>query len=465
MKKIIIPLSIFLLTLLINSNVLAVEFNPNYIIADEDILDTSDMTLAEVQRFLASKGGYLNNYIVDVNVINEPFRQMPAADFIYERAIQNGVNPKFILVLLQKEQSLITETNPDIRSLNFATGYGCPDNGTCSDRWLGFAKQVNSATLQFKDYIDNPQSYRYQVGQVYTFNDNRANIGLTTTVVTPLTKATAGLYNYTPHVYNGNYNFWKLWNEWFSFSYPDGSVLQAKNDPVVYLITNGQKRPFKSKAALLSRYPLNRIIQVDHLILDQFPLGETIKYPQYALYRSPQGTVYMIIDDVKHGFTSREVMKVLGVNPEEIENLSQAAIDEIPEGSHITIDSSYPKGALLKSKESGTVYYVKDGQKYPIVHPDIITVNFGNKPLITAVTSDELRKYVAMPPLYLNSGVLVTSNDPLKRAVYVISDGLKRPIVSGEVFTSLGYKWENIYSINDEILQMHPTGDPLDIIN
>lgn len=465
MKRIFIPLFLILLFLTPLPKVAALEFNPNFIIADDDIFNSSAMSLEAVRNFIKSKGGFLKDYIVTVDVVNEPIRQMPAADFIYERAVQNGINPKFILVLLQKEQSLITDANPTDRSLDYATGYGCPDSGGCSDRWRGFAKQVNSASLQFKDYIDNPQSYRYQVGQTYTFNDNRANVGLTTTVVTPLSKATAALYNYTPHVYNGNYNFWKLWHEWFSFSYPTGSVLQAKNDPVVYLLQNGQKRPFKSKAALLSRFPLNRIIQVDPSILEQFPLGEAIKYPQYALYRSPKGTVYMIIDDIKHGFTSREVMKTIGVNPEEIESLSQTALDEIPEGKPITMDSSYPMGALLQNKESGTVYFVKDGQKFPIVHRDIMTVNFGIKPLLITVSSDELRKYVAMPPLYLNDGVLVTSDDPLQRAVYVISDGVKRPIVSGEAFTTLGYKWENIYTVNQSIIEMHPTGEPIDIIN
>lgn len=459
-KKYII-FSIIIFGFLTNQS-LAADFNPNFIISDEEITDTTGMSLEEVQRFIKSKGGFLKDYIVDVNIINEPFRQMPAPDLIYERAVQNGINPKFVLVLLQKEQSLITNPSPSQRDLDFATGYGCPDNGSCSERWRGFAKQVNSATLQFRDYIDNPQNYRYQVGQVYTFTDNRYNVGQVTTVVTPLNKATAALYNYTPHVYNGNYNFWKLWHEWFSYSYPEGSLLQAKNDPVVYLIQNGKKRPFKSKAALLSRYSLNKIIIVDPSILDQYLLGEPIKYPQYALYRSPKGTVYMIIDDIKHGFTSAQVLKNLGINPEEIEDMSQALIDEIPEGSPITMNSAYPMGALLQNKESGTIYYVKDGKKYPIINRDIIMVNFGEKPLITTVSSDQLTNYISMPPLYINDGELITSKDPNKNAVYVIANGLRRPIISGEVFEALGYKWENIKYVDDQVIDMHPVGEPID---
>lgn len=459
MKKNIISLLAFLLVFTPFFSAWGAEFNPNYIVSDAELLDTSGMSFVEVQKFLNNKSGSLKNYTVQIDIKDTPFGLMSAAEFIHSYSVKNGINPKFTLVLLQKEQSLITEPNPSQRNLDFATGYGCPDGGSCSARWQGFSKQVNSATLQFKDYVDNPGDYHYQVGNTYTFND----YGKITSVI-PVNKATAAFYNYTPHVYNGNYNFWKLWNEWFNFVYPDGSLLQAKSDPVVYLIKNGKKHAFKTRVALATRYSLDMIIQVDQSILDQYILGEQIRHPQYALYRSPKGTVYLLIDDIKHGFASREALRMVGINPEEIENLDQETLAEIPEGTPITIDSVYPMGALLQN-ESGTIYYVKDGKRYPIVHKDIITVNFGANMPITKVASDEIRKYVAMPPLYLDDGKLVTSDNPEKNAVYVISDGIKRPILSGEAFENLGYKWENIKSVNEYIVEMHPSGDPIQGIN
>ncbi len=465
MKKIILSIVSLFLVLAPTTNVFALEFNPNFIISDEEILNVNAMSLNDIRRFLQNKPGILKNYIVEVNIKDEPFRRVPAAEYIYERAVKNGINPKFVLVLLQKEQSLITNPSPTQRDLDFATGYGCPDGGSCSERWRGFAKQVNSATLQFRDYMDNPQNYRFQVGKVYTFTDNRAGYGQITTTVIPANRATAALYNYTPHVYNGNYNFWKIWHEWFSLQYPDGSLLQPKGQGVVYLIKNGLKHPFKSKAAMLTRYPHPNIIQVDPAILEQYPTGEPIRFPQYALYRSPKGTVYLIVDDVKHGFTSSEVMRTLGINPEEIEDVSQEVIDQIPEGKPIDINSSYPMGALLQNNKTGTVYYVKDGKKYGIVDKQILTIRFGPNPIITPVDPQELRQYVVMPPLRIPDGTLITSDAPHKRAVYIISDGYKRPFVSASVFESLGYKWENIITVKDKIVEMHPTGDPIDLIN
>ncbi len=464
-RLILAILLLFSTTLPFPQSATAAEFNPNFIISDEEILNANAMSVEDIRRFLQSKPGILKNYIVEVNIKDEPFRRVPAAEFIYERAVKNGINPKFVLVLLQKEQSLITNPSPSQRDLDFATGYGCPDGGRCSERWRGFSKQVNSAILQFKDYMENPQNYRFQVGQTYTFVDNRTGYGKVTTVVVPANRATAALYNYTPHVYNGNYNFWKLWREWFSLQYPDGSLLQPRGQGIVYLIKNGLKHPFKSKAAMLTRYPRPNIITVDPSVLEQYPTGEPIRFPQYALYRSPQGTVYLIVDDVKHGFTSAEVMRTLGINPEEIEDVSQEILDQIPEGKPIDINSSYPMGALLQNKDTGTVYYVKDGKKYGIVDKDILTIRFGPNPLITPVAADQLRQYVIMPPLRIPDGTLITSADPNKPAVYIISDGYKRPFVSASVFESLGYKWENIITVKDKIVEMHPTGEPIDLIS
>jgi len=39
------------------------------------------------------------------------------------------------------EQSLIEEESPTQRQLDWATGYGCPDGGSCNPRWQGFGNK------------------------------------------------------------------------------------------------------------------------------------------------------------------------------------------------------------------------------------------------------------------------------------------------------------------------------------
>ncbi len=124
-------------------------FNPNKIINDSELLDYSAMNLNDIENFLISKGSFLTNY----TAIDTNGERKSAARIIYNATNNNydcegitlsgsptriekaakcrhitTVNPKLILVLLQKEQSLIEDTNPPQKHLDWATGYGCPDS-------------------------------------------------------------------------------------------------------------------------------------------------------------------------------------------------------------------------------------------------------------------------------------------------------------------------------------------------
>jgi len=448
-------------------------FDPNNIISDLEILDHTSMDLADIQEFLVNKGSYLANYSCpDASGITRK-----ASEIIYNAAAKNydcdgaimsdnpteeekiskckkvTINPKFLLVLLQKEQSLI-EGSPSQRNLDWAVGYGCPDSGGCNNRWLGFGKQVNSAALQFRDYMDNPQYYTYKAGNTYTIsNTNRDPI-----IVTPANQATAALYNYTPHVYNGNFNFYKLWQRYFTKTYFDGSLLQADGELGVWLIQGGLKRPFISKAALISRFDENKIIKVNKSDLDKYEKGVPIKFPQYSLIRSPRGTIFLLVDDKKRGFASAEAFRNIGFNPSEVSDASWEDINAYADGTPITATSTYPTGALLQNKKTGGVYYVYEGAKAPLLDKILLTTKFKNKKIIKA-SPEELDQYQTVEPAKFNNGELLKST--ISSAVFVIANDKKRPIVSGKVFEQLGYKWKNIYTVSPQVLYLYDEGEPV----
>ncbi len=321
-------------------------FDPNYIISDAEILDYNSMSETEIQLFLESKGSYLANYSMANPNTGEVQR---ASKIIYDRCQANLISPKFVIVLLQKEQGLIENPAPSQGSLDWATGYGCPDSGGYNARWQGLWKQVNSATLQFYDYIKNHGDYTYQQGKTYSFSNRYSTTIQGNVSVTPYNKATAALYNYTPHVYNGNYNFWKLWGRYFAKSYySNGSLLQAKGEAGVWLIQNGQKRPFTSKTALTSRFDEKKIVQVEKAVLDKYSTGAPIKFPNYSLIKSPRGTIFLLVDGKKRGFASSAVFKTFGYNPEEVMNASWEDINSYVDGLPLTATSTYPTGALLQ---------------------------------------------------------------------------------------------------------------------
>ncbi len=243
------------------------EFNAGRIIDDAVFFNSNSMSVGEIQNFLNGKvacdtngtkmtGGvtraqyaasrgvpttftclpqYRENISNRQNNIGNPSYSPPgsmsAAEIIYKVSADHGVSSKALIVLLQKEQALVTDEWPFPRQYQIATGYGCPDTAPCDDQYYGFYNQVNKAAYQFKRYVNNSSAYRYKAGQVNsvlwspTTSCGASNVFIEN-------GATAALYNYTPYRPNaaalnnlygtgdgcsayGNRNFWRYFRDWF----------------------------------------------------------------------------------------------------------------------------------------------------------------------------------------------------------------------------------------------------------
>ncbi|MFA5184224.1 MAG: hypothetical protein WC456_01725 [Patescibacteria group bacterium] len=456
-------------------------FNPNRIIEDSELMAYDAMNLADIQNFLQAKGSFLSNY----TAINTHGDLKSAAEIIYDATHNNydcdgvtlsdkpteaekklkcrsitTVNPKFLLVLLQKEASLVEDSSPATSRLDWATGYGCPDGWVCNPYYKGFGKQVNSAALQFRAYMLEPQNYRYKVGQTYEITNT---VGAYVTeadkisIVTPQNQATAALYNYTPHVFNGNYNVHKLWDRYFpkvSRLYPDSSIIKAEGDPKVWLIEGGKKRPFANWSSFISRFRPEQIVTVTSSDLANYPLGEEIKFANYSLVQTPDKEIYLLVDKEKRPFASATVFKKIGFNPEELDQVAAADLAGYQTGQTITATSTYVTGALLQDSKTGEIYYVENGLKAP-VDKALLDIRFPGQKTIKKTTKD-LKTYATTTPLLLNEGTLVrTANYP---TVYLISGGLKRPFADETVFAKLNYNPANVFTVSSQFLYNYEMG-------
>lgn len=432
----------------------AYEFDPNYIISDYEYVDYDCMNLAEIQAFLEQKGSFLATYKTkDVDG-----KMKTAAEIIYRAANDYKISPKFLLVLLQKEQSLIETQEPTQYQLDWATGFArCDDPVACSPEavaeYKGFAIQVEKAAWRNRFYIENSHKEWLKKANT-TYEIDGYNI-------TPINLATANLYNYTPH-YHGNYNFWTIWNRYFSKNYPDGTLLQVEGSDIVYLIDYGTRRPFANKAAFSSRgYDSNKIISVSPNDLLKYEEGGAIKFPNYTLMRSPVKTIYLLINDRKYKIVSPEVFKKLGFTSDEIVDLSNEEIESFADGTPLTMEGVYPLGALLRDKLTGGVFYVENGIKNPIWDKAILKSNYPKEKIINE-EHEELEKLKNGWPIKFKDGELLKAKQGT--SVYVISNGERRPILSGQIYEDLGFKWENIIEIDEKILNaLHPLGEPIDI--
>jgi hypothetical protein len=455
MKKVKIITILAIFCLLASQNlgikpVLAFEFDPNQIITDDDLNDYDSMDFAAIQDFLNNQDGVLKNYrIFDALGVSRS-----ASEIIYNASLAYIINPKWILATLQKEQSLITDPNPTQRDLDWAMGYAVCDDCTTDDpdiqKFKGFGMQVDKAAARVRYYTDHPSQFNFQMGKLVLVDGKD---------VLPFNQATANLFNYTPHLH-GNYNFWNIWYGWFAKIFPDGSLLRQTGDNVVYLIQNGQRRPFLSKTALSSRYDPLKVVDISKNDLQRYEIGAPIKYPNYSLLKSPAGKIYLLVDNQKKEIESEEVFKTIGYNPEEVIDVTDADLATYEDGRLITMDSVFPQGALLQDKKTGGVFYVEDGIKYPIIAKEVLNNNF-SKYKLTKVSTLELDKYItAANGLKLKEGSLFMVKGDNK--VYVISNGQRRWIANEATFNQLGYKWKSIITVSDKVASLHPEGEKLD---
>ena len=216
-------------------------FNAAHIIDDEVFYDSQAMTREEIAAFLTKVNAGCQpgsdgteclataTFSVQARPAStfcpggiEAASGVSAADVIWEVSQACDINPQVLLVLIHKEQGLLTASGANLSARDYeaAAGYACPDHGACDPQWAGFPSQLYGAASQFHRYRLDPGSYdvvAHQPRHIAYSPDVLCGSG----EVTVVNQATAGLYNYTPYQPNeaaahggdqctswGNWNFY-----------------------------------------------------------------------------------------------------------------------------------------------------------------------------------------------------------------------------------------------------------------
>ncbi|MGY5885447.1 LGFP repeat-containing protein, partial [Modestobacter lacusdianchii] len=230
-------------------------FDPANIISDAIFFDALATDPGTVQTFLNTKGANcvagempcLKDYSQttatqagDAYCATYPGGTNESAATILVKIGQAcGINPRVLLVLLQKEQGLITGTKPTTTKYTKATGFACPDTAACNPAFSGFVSQVYYAARQFQRYAAGVAgSYRAGKNNTVYYHPDLARCGSSQVYIQ--NKATAGLYSYTPYQPNaaalgagygtgdscssyGNRNFWNYFTDWFGSTQSAGA--------------------------------------------------------------------------------------------------------------------------------------------------------------------------------------------------------------------------------------------------
>ncbi|WP_194239204.1 hypothetical protein [Microbacterium sp. CBA3102] len=154
-----------------------------------------------------------------------------AARIIYRVSQACNINPQVLIVMLQKEQGLITHVWPSAWRYRIALGQGCPDTAPCDPNYIGFFHQIYGAARQMQIYMEGKWFQWYAPGKTWNILYNpKASCGSAPVYVA--NKATSALYYYTPYQPNaaamragygegdgcsayGNRNFYNYFTDWF----------------------------------------------------------------------------------------------------------------------------------------------------------------------------------------------------------------------------------------------------------
>ncbi len=427
-------------------------FNPNFIISDHDLTNVQSMYKDGIQRFLESKNGTLDTYATT----DLDGRVKSASDIIYRVSQQFLLNPRMIMVMLQKEQSLVSDPTPTASQYDWATGYAVCDNCNFNSegvsRFRGFAKQVDSMAQQFRlGYLDDLDNK----GQTVTgIRPGQATIIDGQTVV-PQNDATASLYTYTPHI-EGNENFWKIWQDWFDRTiHPSGTVLQDIEDQSLWIIQAGKRRFVPSIAVLASYTNPESVIPADTESILAYDTGDPIQFPNYALVSVENGDVYLLVNSEKRRFQSLSDLPRFGYVPDEIISARLSELAPYTNGSTITYQTEYPQGALLQDDQTNSVYYVDNKVRHLVIHKDIQKARYAGW-RVHVTPHEEIAALAEGAAITFPDGTLTKL--PGLPTVYVISEGQRRPIIDEKTYLGLGYEWDDIIETDPDAISVHIPG-------
>ena len=505
--KLIALITVLVTPLFLPSSALAAlpvsrDFNPNNLISDSDFRNSRSMNGASaIQKFLEDKGSVLANTSSSFKVLlKEPVgnsslkttledpgannsNPRSAAELIWDASSHSGINPQVILVKLHKEQSLIGghhNSAPDRlqRALDFSMGFGCPDTQPCGQLYRGFYYQLfGNVDAENNRYLGAAKSLMRSLetpggrGPFYNGKVSKVNdvIVLSNTLggyegvqaqqtITLANSATAALYRYTPHVFNGNYNFWRYMNEWFGSGrtsvdtgpkvFEDGSIVEYNKE--FFMIKDGKRlvisdfvmkarniNPGFSSAGKLSRRDANSYPEEGYLGL----IDNTVVKTEQGYYVFVGNKIFKATEALlaQRGLS---VFTALTAKESDISNFEDGGVLPPQEGS------------VIRGVNGPEVYVVENAQLRLVSALVFAQRNLASK--VQLMPDEELAKYPKggfVPPL---DGTMVKS--PSDPTVSLIADRIKRPIPSVLVFKTYGKTFADIQTISDDELTAIPTG-------
>lgn len=467
-------------------------FDPNKLIDDKVFADIQTFGgAAGIQKFLESKNSVLANTSPEFlarlkeptisslkTALDDPQPNLPrlrtAAELIWDASQSSGLNPQVILVTLNKEQGLVDGITASAdrlqRALDFALGFACPDSSGCSqntlfpgfyyqlfgnldssgNRYLGAAKSLMKSFNTPGGRGPQGNGKVYKVGDIVPMTNTLGGYdGVPEQQTVMLTNnATAALYRFTPHVFNGNYNFWKFFNAWFK--YANGTVMRVGSDVSTYIIQNGSRLLLPQFVAQARAVDTTKAITVSPTELEN--------YPQAGVYGPADNTIvtvagetqkYVFVDNVKHP-VSDFVIQQRKLNPANTLAITASEAQLFTQGDVLTPSD----GTVVRGQSKPEVYLVEAGKLKMYSAFTFKQHNVAKK--VQLISDGEIATYPKQGFVAPLGGTLAKA--PNNAAVYEVGQGTLHPL-SAELFKNRKFSVKNVVTLSaEEMGSLPPDG-------
>ncbi len=167
----------------------------------------------------------------------------------------------------------------------------------------------------------------------------------------------------------------------------------------------------------------------------------TITPAQKLIKTANNHAVYSVLDGEKNLMPNEYVFNSHGYKWSDIKTVSEKELN------------SYHNVKSVKLVNDDTVYYINFNKKIKKAYLNAeIFLDYGNKWEDIRIISEKNLD------AYKNADLIKTQNDS---AVYIIEKNARRLVPSSEIFTNLGYKWEDILEVSKKDLEGYVLAEPV----